>query len=128
MAMWTLELRHHHHSQILGSPSKYSQRHREQGCAYNVKEMGGGGHTPMRIQHKTSQNHCKGNKLSLKMLNKKTRTYTKVIAFTGLIHFLLMNSKMPMMAQTKQRLPTRHVIISGGSRGTDTSSSQRSPW
>lgn len=39
MAMWTLELRHHHHSQTLGSPSKYSQRHREQGHAYNVEEM-----------------------------------------------------------------------------------------
>lgn len=38
-AMWTLDLRHHHHSQTLGSPSKYSQRHREQGCAYNVKEI-----------------------------------------------------------------------------------------
>lgn len=40
--MWTLDLRHHHHSQILGSPSKYSQRHTEQGCAYNVKGDGGG--------------------------------------------------------------------------------------
>lgn len=35
--MWTRELRYHRHSQILGSPSKYSQRHREHGCAYNVK-------------------------------------------------------------------------------------------
>ena len=36
-ATWTLELRHHRHSQTLDSPSKYSQMHREQGCAYNVK-------------------------------------------------------------------------------------------
>lgn len=38
-AMWRLVLRHRHRSQILGSPSKYSQRHRERGCAYNVEEM-----------------------------------------------------------------------------------------
>lgn len=37
MVMWTLELRHRHHSQTLGSPSKCSQRHKEHGCAYEVK-------------------------------------------------------------------------------------------
>lgn len=55
-------------------------------------------------------------------------TYTKARAFLGFTHFLLMNIKTPMMAQMRQRLPTRQVIIKGGSRGTDTSSLQRSPW
>lgn len=39
MVMWTRELRHHRHSQILGSPSEYSQRHKGQESAYNVKEI-----------------------------------------------------------------------------------------
>lgn len=39
MATWTPELRHRHRSQIRGSPSKYSQRHREQGCACDAEEM-----------------------------------------------------------------------------------------
>lgn len=53
MAVWTLELRHHRHFQTLGSPSKYFQRHREQGCAYSVKEM------RFWRKHNTSQLTCK---------------------------------------------------------------------
>lgn len=55
-------------------------------------------------------------------------TYTKVTAFLVFKHFLLMKIKMPSTAQTRQRLPTRQVTISGGSTGMDTSSLQRSPW
>lgn len=129
--MWTLELRYHHHSQILGSPSKYSQRHREQGCAYNVKEM--------RFVNKRNAHDTKHHK-SLQRQHPVTkhgfktqtargaRTYTKVTAFLVLIHFLLMKIKMPMTAQTRQRLPTRQVTMSGGSTGIETSSSQCSPW
>lgn len=131
MSTWTLELRYHHHSQILGSPSKYSQRHREQGCAYNVKEM--------RFVNKRNAHDTKHHK-SLQRQHPVTkhgfktqtargaRTYTKVTAFLVLIHFLLMKIKMPMMAQTRQRLPTRQVTMSGGSTGIETSSSQCSPW
>lgn len=43
-------------------------------------------------------------------------------------HFLLIKTRTPMTAQTRQRLPTRQAAIIGGSTGSDTSSLQRSPW
>lgn len=118
IVMWTLESRHHRHFQKLGSLSKYSQRHREQEFAYNVKKIG----LWVKMPNNFTAHRLKQQK------RWKGAAYTKVTAFLVRTHFLFMNIKMPMIAQTRQRLPTRQMIISGGSTGIDTSSLQRSPW
>ncbi len=68
----------------------------------------------------------------IKCLNEQRRgknpAYTSLMVFLVRIHFLLMQIKMPITAQTTKRLPTRQATKRRGSTGTDTNSLQRSPW
>lgn len=59
---------------------------------------------------------------------KENPAYTSLMVFLVRIHFLLMKIKMPITAQTTERLPTRQATKRRGSTGIDTNSLQRSPW